>query len=224
MAYDPKDSADKKIVDKLIADAIAEAAADTDNEIHEPAIARLKAKNLELIDKLRKAKGGEPADIERLETELETVRAELKTANKSVKDLTKERDTFKTTAESETNASRKFIVDQGLTEHLVANKVPSQFLPAVKKLLADQVTIKQDGENRVAMVGDKTLGDFVKAWSQGDEGKNFVTATVNGGGGSPGGKASGNGTSKTLARSAFDQLAQFDRAQFAKDGGKVVDG
>ena len=55
-------------------------------------------------------------------------------------------------------------------------------------MLKEGVTIEIDGETRVAKFGDKTLTDHVKEWAGTDEGKHFVTAANNKGGGSLGGE------------------------------------
>ena len=52
MAYDPKDPADKKIVDKLIADAVEAREAELAAE-HDEAIKGLKDKNKELLAKVK---------------------------------------------------------------------------------------------------------------------------------------------------------------------------
>lgn len=206
MAYDPKDPADKKIVDKLIADAVAEIAGDEDHEAHEGAVKGLKAKNVELIKKNKelKDKSGETPDVAKLEDQIEKLQGDLKEANKATKAVTKERDTFKATAENETKASQNLYVENGLNAALIENNVGKQFMKAAKALLKDQVTIKVDGEIRTAMVGDKPLGEFVKTWSQGDEGKSFVVAPANGGGGAPGAQGKGNGTAKVIKLAEYN--------------------
>jgi hypothetical protein len=93
---------------------------------------------------------------------------------------------------------------------------------AAMAMLASGVQIAAEGETRIAKLGDKALADAVKEWASGDEGKHFVAAPANGGGGAPGsGGASGGG--KTINRAQFDALSQAERASFAKDGGKVVE-
>jgi hypothetical protein len=168
---------------------------------------------------LRKG-GSDPAELEKLEAKIEAQTKELTDAQKALKTVTKERDTYKTTADSESAAARKLLVDGGLTEQLVAAGVKKEFLPAVKKLLADQVAVKVDGDNRSAVVGDKSLGDFIKTWSQSDEGKAYIVAPSNGGGNAPGGKANGEGV-VTTTRTAFDGMNQTQRSEFFAKGGKV---
>lgn len=219
MAYDPKDPADKKIVDKLIADALAEAA-----EEHESAVEGLKAKNSELLGKLKKARegGGNPENVEKLEAQLEALQGELKTANKALKTATTERDTHKTAAETEAAYSKRLVVDNGLMAELTAVGVKKEFLPAVKKFLAEKVEQTIDGDNRTATVGGKPLSEFVKAWSQSDEGKIYVSAPANGGANAQGGKAAAS--DKTMARSAFEGMNPVAQGAYMKEGGTLTEG
>jgi hypothetical protein len=207
MAYDAKDPADKKIVADAVAAALVEAA-----EEHEAAVVGLKKKNVDLIKKLKDArdgKGDDPEEVSKLEASLEEAKKLLKVAEKTAKDAVKDRDTFKASAEVETNAARKLLVDNGLTEALIAAGVKKEFLPAVRKLLADKVTVKVEGENRVAVVGDKPLGDFVTTWKQSDEGKHYIAAPANGGGGAQGGKGNLNGVD-------LSKLSPIDRLTAAR--------
>ena len=94
-------------------------------------------------------------------------------------------------------------------------------LKATQAMLRGQVQIVADGDKRIAKVGDKALKDFVKEWAAGDEGKHFVQAPGNAGGGASGG--SGGAAGKTMARAAFDALGQGERAAFISEGGKLTD-
>lgn len=218
MAYDPKDPADKKIVDDLIAAALADA-----EEKHEADIAGLKANNTRLKDQLKKANAGEgnAEEIARLEAELETSKAKLKTAEKDLAKITKERDETAKTLEAETGFTQKLLVDNGLTDALVKANVAKQFLPAVKAMLAGQVTLKVDGENRVAVVGDKSLADFVTEWTKGEDGKHYVAAPANGGAGAKGGTDKPGG-GKTIDQAGFDAMKPVERAAFFAEGGTIA--
>lgn len=218
MAYDPKDKADLKIVSDAVAEALEEAEA-----AHETAITGLKAKNKELLGKLKNANSGEakPEEIERLEGEIETLKEAGKAAAKTIKTLTAERDTHKTTAETESKAARKLTVDTALTSELLSANVGKQFLGALRDSISLKVTdVKVDGENRTPMVGDKSLSDYVKAFASSDEGKHYVVAPANGGSGALGGKAPGSG--KTMARSAFEALAPKAQAAYMTEGGTLT--
>lgn len=221
MAYDPNDPNDKKIVDKLIKEAV-DAALEEANVEHDANVKGLKDKNRELLGKLKAAEKGEgdPAEVARLEGEVEALTAKVKESEKALKGLTKERDELKTGFETESNFSRKLLVDNGLTEALVAANVGKQFLPAVKAMLAGQVTLKTEGDERKAFIGDKSLGDYIKEWSQGDDGKHYVSAPANGGAGANGGKAA---EGKTMTRAAFEALGPAEQSKFSIEGGKLTE-
>lgn len=207
MAFDPNDEADKKI----LADAIAEANKAID------------AKNKELIAELREARKGkaiDPAEIERLEAKLEAAEAEKKQFEKNAKEATKKLETAEASLKTESGFVQKLLVDNALTEELVKANVAKQFIPAAKALLAGQVSIKVDGENRTAVVGDKALADFVGEWSKGEDGKHYVAAPPNGGGGAkPGDKAP---SGKTIDQAGFDAMRPTERAAFFAEGGTIA--
>lgn len=201
MAYDPKDPADKKILADAIAAALAEAA-----EEHETAVEGLKTKNAELLGKLKKAREGkgDPENVEKLESQIEQANADLKLAQKALRKAEGERDTFKASAETEANAAKNLVISGSLLSELSAVGVKKEFLPAVQKLLADKVEQTIDGDKRTATVAGKPLSEFVKSWSQSDEGKHYVTAPANGGANAPGGQANGNGTAKVIPRAEYE--------------------
>lgn len=198
MAFDKNDPADQKILD----DAIGEA------------VARLDTKNKELIAELRAAKRkGEidPKDIERLETELDTVKGQLDAANKAAKDATKRAETAEKTLGDEQSHTQRLLVDNGLAAALTEAGVtnPTMHRAAAALIRAGQkIEISVDGDARVAKIGDKGLGDFVKSWAQGDEGKAFVAAPGNGGGGATGGGSGGGGKVNPWAKDTFNLTAQ----------------
>ena len=216
MAYDPKDPADKKIVDKLIADAVEAREAELAAE-HDEAIKGLKDKNKELLAKVKAGTTGDPKEVEALETQVEDLNKKIrelekggKKYEKQIADLTAERD-------GANKAVEKHIVEWGLTEALTAAKVPAQFLPGANALLQNRVTVVTDGEAKVAKIGDKTLGDFVKEWSQGDEGKHYVAAPVNGGGNAPGGHGGQGSQQPTMKRADFNALPVAEQATLMSD-------
>lgn len=220
MAFDPNDPADKKILSDAVATALT-----TQAEEHEAEIGGLRNKNKELLAKLKTGAEGDPAEVAKLEADLDAANKQLKELNKSLKSVTTERDEVKSLHETESQFTQRLLVDNGLTEQLVKANVAPAFLPAVKALLAPQVVIKSDGSERKALVGDKPLADFITAWSQGDEGKNYIAAANSGGGGAPGGKANGQG-GKSMTRAAYDEMvAQNPQAvgPFFAGGGAITD-
>lgn len=196
MAFDPNDPADKKALDDAV-----KAAVDAE-------VSGLKAKNAELTSELREARKGktiDPVELERLQEKLDTITAErdtaLKTASASAKDMEK----FKKAAEDATGKVQSLASSVQLKDALGAANVAKQFVPAVEAMLKPLTTVREVDGALVAYVGDKTLSDHVKLWAQGDDGKHFIAAGANGGGGSAG-DGGAKGGSKTMSRTAFDAL------------------
>lgn len=206
------DEAQRAKITKAFEDAITEATSG------------LQAKNTELLGKLKKAqKGGDidPADHQALLDENEKLKTENGDLKKANKKLSTDSETFKKNYESESSFSSKLLIDNGLNETLTKAGVKPEMLKAVKALIHPQVTIKTEGDNRQPVIGDKSLSDFVTAWASSDEGKHFVSAPNNYGGGSNGG-GNGNGNTKQMTRAAFDMQNPAQKADFIKAGGVVI--
>lgn len=194
------------------------------------AVAGLKSKNDELIadnkrlkTDLRKTQEVKPEDLAALESDNEKLRADLAKAHKDAKDATTAADKATKALETEQGFTQKLIIQDGLKSALIENGVQDpDFIDTLSAKFASGATIKVDGDQRIAMIGDKALGDHIKEWAGSDTGKKFVAAPINGGGGAPGGGKGGEGV-KTVTRSAFDAMDHGARAAFAKEGGKVVD-
>ena len=191
----------------------------------EEATAGLAAKNKELLAELKEARKGkqiDPAEVEKLESKIALLETDLGNATKALKEGNKAYETLKASLDAETGFTSKLLLDNGLTDALVKNGVAAPFLPAVKAMLISQAKIEVNGNDRVAKIGDKELGEFVKNWATSDDGKNFISAPANSGGGSAGGSSGGTG-GKTVSRSGFDSMSHVERANFVKQGGKVTD-
>ena len=96
------------------------------------------------------------------------------------------------------------LVDQGLTDSLLKANVSERYLPAVKALLKDGVQIITDettGE-RKAVVGDVPLNEYVEKWAASDEGKNYISAQPNSGGGAQG----GSGSAENSGKARYEEL------------------
>ena len=117
---------------------------------------------------------------------------------------------------------RKLLVENGLREALASAGVTNAVhQKAAMAMLASGVEVVADGDARAAKFGDKALADYVKEWAAGEEGKHFVAAPVNGGGGAPGG--SGGGSGKTVTNDQFNSMNAKERAAFMADGGAIKD-
>lgn len=168
----------------------------------------LQAKNQELIDKNKKLMKGQeidPQTVVDLEAQIDKLQADLSVSQKSAKESVKTLETLQTQLKAETGFTQKLLIDNGLTDELVKNGVAPQFLPAVKAMFAGQAQIVAEGDTRTAKIGDKSVSDFVKEWAASDDGKHFVKAPENGGGGSHG---SGNGTNQQIPLTSVQKIAQ----------------
>ena len=215
MAFDPNDPEAKKAIKEAAEAAVAEATAG------------LQAKNTELLVKLKKATKDaqiDPADHAALQQELEATQAKLAEATKLAKTAQTEAEKYKKAHETESQVAHRLLVDNGLSEALLAAGVKKPaFQKAAKAILAGQVVLTDENGNRIAKVGDKPLAEFVKGWAASDEGKHFVDAPANGGGGAQGG-ATGAAGGKTMTRTAFEALDAASRMTFTKDGGTLTAG
>jgi hypothetical protein len=81
-------------------------------------------------------------------------------------------------------------------------------------MLKENVQIVVEGDARVAKIGDKALSDFVKEWAAGDEGKHFVQAPANSGGGATGGNGGGVASNKGRIDGSPEERATYFAAKF----------
>jgi hypothetical protein len=174
------------------------------------------------VKKLRKNQEIKPEQLEDLENQIETYKAKLTESEKQAKFIAGEADKVKKLYEAESGYTNNLLVENGLNEALVKEGIAKQFLPAVKSMLKGQVQVKVEGNERKAVIGEKNLSDFVSEWSKSEEGKHFIAAPSNSGGGSSGG-GDAKGTGKTMPRSQFDGISSGEKNLFLKDGGKIID-
>lgn len=159
----------------------------------EEATAGLVAKNQQLLaekKKLQKNAKIDPQTVADLEDQVEKLQGDLTASQKAAKDATKAAEAAANQLKAESGFTQKLLIDNGLTDALVKAGVAAPYINAAKSMFAGQAQIVADGESRVAKIGDKALQDFVKEWAVSDEGKHFIAAPQNGGGGSQGGSDS----------------------------------
>lgn len=166
----------------------------------------------------RLAQGKDAVDtdtLEKLEQERDSYKEQLskyekdlKKANESVLNIQKQ-------LESESSFTQKLLVENGLTDALTKVGVTNPaFLKAVKSTLASQVQLVAEGDTRIAKVGDKPLADFVTEWAKSEEGKYFVSAPANSGGGSGGGSTGGSGQTKGKIDGSLKERAEYFGSKF----------
>lgn len=193
-----------------VQDAIKEAVND--------AVSGLKNKNTELLAELKKARKDsaiDPDDYNRLKDEKSQLEDKLAEAQKAIKASSSEVDKLKKAHESEAGYVQKLLIDNGLSDAILKAGVKPELAKAAKALFAGQAAIKIDGDNRSAVIGDKSIDDYIKDWAASDEGKHFIAAPLNQGGGGQGG--SGGGQPKTLTRDQFRNKTPQEKMELSKD-------
>jgi hypothetical protein len=175
MAFDKNDPELKVYVESLVDDAVS----------------GLKTKNIDLASRLEKARAGktiDPDEHRQLEETLAKLETELNTANKALKQSGIELEKTRKDNESQSAFTTRLLVDNGLVDALTKAGVTNPVqLKAAKAMLQGDVKLTIDGDIRKAMIGDKELTAAITEWAGSDEGKHFVTAANNSGGGALGG-------------------------------------
>lgn len=174
-------------------------------EAAEEATEALSAKNKELLAELRqakaKAKGSDvdPEEHARLQTQVEDLTGKL---DKVTKDSTRQIEKLTKDLTDKEGALTQHLIDGGLSTALAKAGVAPHFMDAAKAMLRGQAAIK-DG---AAVIGDKPLADHVTEWAGTDQGKHFVTAPANSGGGGQGGNGGGK-TSGNMGGTRDERVA-----------------
>ena len=166
------------------------------NDIEElkSAVEALSAKNRELLGELKvakaKAKGGDidPSEHAALQSAVEELQAKL---DKQSKDATKTIEQLNKSLTEKDGALQSYLIENGLSEALLKANVRPEMMGAVKAMFKAQTKLANDGAEYKAILGDKPLFEAVSEWAASDEGKHFVAAPANSGGGASGGSGSG---------------------------------
>lgn len=164
----------------------------------EEAMEALSAKNSELLREVKvaraKAKGVEidPNDFMALQTENETLKSQL---DKVAKENTKTIETLTSTIAEKDGALQSYLIDNGLNDAMLKAGIKPEFMTAAKAMLKSQTKLMAENGQYSALMGDKPLNDAIAEWAASDEGKHFVSAPANSGGGATGG--AGNSTTVT---------------------------
>lgn len=151
-----------------------------------------------------KARGADidPDEYAKLQTENEDLKFNF---TKAQKDLAKQTDTLTSQLKEKDSALTQYLIDSQLTDSLSKVGVLPQFMDATKSLLKSQATIRNDNGSYQALMGEKSISDAVKEWAVSENGKYFVKAPDNTGGGSSG---SGNGNAPTQDMTSTQKIAE----------------
>src|SRR5690606_17422405 len=132
-----------------------------------------------------KAKGADidPAEHAALQQKVEELTDELGKVQKASK--TEVEKLTRALAEKD-GALTQHLIDAGLTDALAKAGVAPHYRNAAKAMFKGQAALKADGGQYQALIGEKPIADAITAWAKTDEGKHFVAAPVNSGGGASG--------------------------------------
>lgn len=198
-------------------------------EAVEKATTGLKAKNDELLAAQKKLKDENKDLKDKTEqTEAEKKAAEEAAALKSgdvekIKKQLEEKHAKEIAKLNEENTATKskldsVLIDGGIADALVKVNVAPQYHDAVKALLKTahkSALVEQDGKV-IAHIDGKPITDFITEWSQGDQGKHYVAAPSNGGGGS---KGSGDGSKATVAKKR-SEMSPSEKSAYIDEHGQ----
>lgn len=167
----------------------------------ERANAGLKA---DLVKAKAKAKGAEidPEIHAQLESKVDEITAQL---NKVTKESSKQVETLTKQLSEKDGALSNYLIESQLTDTLAKVGVKPEFMDATKALLKSQASIKAENGTYQALIGEKSISEAIKEWASGEQGKHFVKAPDNSGGGANGGngepviKPNPNGNAKERA-------------------------
>ena len=159
------------------------------------AVEALSAKNRELLGELKvakaKAKGSEidPADYAALQNTVEELTSKLVRAEK---DYGKNIEGLQKSLQEKDGTLQTYLIDNGLNDALIKAGIRPEMMKAAKAMLRADAKLDNQGGQYQAKLGEKPLFDAVSEWASSDEGKHFVAAQQNTGGGAPGGNSGGS--------------------------------
>ena len=87
------------------------------------------------------------------------------------------------------------MIDNGLNDAMIKAGIKPEFMSAAKAMLRSETQIKAEDGKYSALMGEKPLFEAITEWAASDEGKHFVSAPANSGGGATG----GNGNTSSIA-------------------------
>ena len=151
-------------------------------------------KNQELLNELKPLKAKKDVDLDEfkrlqdVEHDLDTKRAEAKGDFEKLKEKLEAKhkkaiESLTGDLDSEKAVTHRLLVDNGLNDALVKANVAPHFIPAVKAMMKGDVDIESNGTERSAVVKGIKLSDHITEWAQTDEGKHYIKAPDNSGGG-----------------------------------------
>lgn len=211
-----------EIEELLKTDEAQAAIKDAARAIAEEEAKGLKSKNTELLGKLKSFQD-QLDEIKAAKEEAETKAIEQSGDIEKIKEslqskYIKEIDDYKSRLQDKDTKLHSLLVDNGLTDSLSKAGVAPQHLDVVKAYIksANKAEIVEFEGNLQAQIGGKPLNEFVSEWSQGDQGKHYIAAPNNSGGGANG--ANGSGKAAGVLKKA--DMSVKEKTAFIREHGK----
>ena len=160
-------------------------------ELKESLVA-VSGKKDELLDELKKErrKHQDSIDMEKyqdLEDKFSALESDYK---KLQKESAVNVDKLQTQLNLKTDSLNNLLIDGGLTDSLLKAGVKAEFMDATKALLRGQAKLVESESGIQAMMGDKSISEFIDGWAK-EQGKHFISANDNSGSGSGGNSGQG---------------------------------
>lgn len=207
-------------------------------ELTEASTTGLSSKNEELLYKLNKSKEVNAEMTDRLNA-FDKLKDEADDA-KILKDndldamRTKLDERHQRAMDAETSKSDKLqkqlnthVVDKGLMNALVDANVSKNHIKGAIALIKSEYEgeVGDNDGSPFAKFDGQAVDKFVTNWAQSDEGKAYVSADNNSGGGSNGSNGAGqaNTGKKVMSRSAFDNMSPHEKMETSKQGVQLTE-
>ena len=120
--------------------------------------------------------------------------------------------------EEKDNLVTTHVKDATLKSAMAEANIAKPYAPAVEAMFKDKVVV----EGGDVFLNEKPVSEALKEWASTDDGKYYVSAPSNSGGGSETAKPGAQG-GKTINRADFDSMGHQDRAAAVRDGAKIVE-
>ncbi len=85
------------------------------------------------------------------------------------------------------NGFEKEALEKTLSDSIAELNIAKPFIPAVKAMFKGRINIAHEGEELVSTIDSMPVKDAMKAWADSEDGKHYVSADKNSGGGALGG-------------------------------------
>lgn len=151
-------------------------------------------KNEELLNEAKLAKKEKKDYIEKIEGEKKLKEFEKQKSEGNIEEVSKkyqeEISTLQSSIKEYNDKYTNLVIDNDLSKAILKNNIAKQYIPAVKALLktGNKISVVDSDGKFVPVINDKPLEDFVSQWSKSEEGKIYVAAQQNTGGGASGSK------------------------------------